>query len=404
MLMKSVLEVGIFLISFLNIINGDKSGVKTVDHTYYEMAVFQDDADGMYSKYHVDMTNSVKHDFLSTHSQAAEAVEPEFKFPFYGHMMNKFFITTHGFLSFAPRLHNLMYKTQYIAPLRVKLDPASSNFSSVNYLSSSESLTIQWTNITVAEPFQHPLGGRFTFQVTLFNSGDIVFVYVNIPALLTADALYDNEPVAGLSDAFLLGNNELHVYHTANVDNPDINSKTVVYFKAKPTCIAQKSCQACSAFRENSEFSCSWCSELNTCSDGADRLRENWVAIGCGISNITSIAQCNMNSQAIEDLSNHIEWRTSALNEDEKISNESGLSSAGLISSIVSAVCVVLLLIIGLGFIYIYGRRNPGGVAEMISRKLDKTYERFDEESPKKASKKEQMMNNNNNNNDEIIH
>ena len=34
-----------------------------------------------------------------------------------------------------PRLHNLMYKTQYIAPLRVKLDPARSDDATINYLS-----------------------------------------------------------------------------------------------------------------------------------------------------------------------------------------------------------------------------------------------------------------------------
>ena len=103
--------------------------------------------------------------------KAAEAVAPGFDFPFYGHVVSKFYITTHGFLSFAPRngcqllrcdeikpnyiimklliticilatlptlpprLHNLMYKTQYIAPLRVKLDPARSDDATINYLS-----------------------------------------------------------------------------------------------------------------------------------------------------------------------------------------------------------------------------------------------------------------------------
>ncbi|QQP39162.1 Uncharacterized protein FKW44_019957, partial [Caligus rogercresseyi] len=105
------------------------------------------------------------------------------------------------------------------------------------------SLTIEWRNVTVANPYKHPLGGKFTFQVTLFNNGDIVFVYTHVPELLSADALYDDEPVAGISDAFLVGNNELHVYHTVNVDNTDIRSKTVVVFTAKNTCIQQKSCQ-----------------------------------------------------------------------------------------------------------------------------------------------------------------
>ena len=51
----------------------------------------------------------------------AESVKPLFSFPFYGHVVEEFFITTHGFLSLSPRLHDYIYKTQYIAPLRVKV-------------------------------------------------------------------------------------------------------------------------------------------------------------------------------------------------------------------------------------------------------------------------------------------
>lgn len=137
----------------------------TIDHAYYTMSVYQDNADATYDKYYVDMTHATKHDFLSAHAQAAEAVAPGFDFPFYGHLVDQFFITTHGFLSFAPRLHNLMYKTQYIAPLRVKLDPSRSNQSTVDYLAYPDKLTIQWTNVTVAEPYEHPSGGNFTIQV-----------------------------------------------------------------------------------------------------------------------------------------------------------------------------------------------------------------------------------------------
>ena len=97
------------------------------------------------------------------------------------------------------------------------------------------------------------------FQVTLHADGTIVFVYVFVPDLLTTDALYDNEPVAGLSDAFLIGDSELHVYHTLNVDNPDIKTGTVIVFNAKPTCIRQTSCDACMNLRATSEFSCSYC-------------------------------------------------------------------------------------------------------------------------------------------------
>ena len=99
----------------------------------------------------------------------------------------------------------------------------------------------------------------FIRQVTLHANGDIVFIYVFVPDLLTTDALYDNEPVAGLSDAFLIGDSELHVYHTLNVDNPDIRTGTVIVFNAKPTCIRQTSCDACMNLRSTSEFGCSYC-------------------------------------------------------------------------------------------------------------------------------------------------
>ena len=139
----------------------------TVDGAYYTMSLYQDNAENMFDRHNFNMSGSHTHEFLSSHSQAAEAIEPGFKFPFYGHYTERFFVTTHGFLSFAPGLHNLMYKTQYISPLRVKLDPGRHNDSTIDYILTDDSLTIQWTNITVSEPVEHPSGGRFTFQVIL---------------------------------------------------------------------------------------------------------------------------------------------------------------------------------------------------------------------------------------------
>ncbi len=138
------------------------------EHQYYHLHLYQDNYDGAYDRHLVDLKADPEartHEFLSGHSQAAEAVEPGFQFPFYGHMVDRFYVTTHGFLSFAPRLHNLMYKTQYIAPLRVKLDPGASTYATVDYVAKEDRLTVQWTNVSVAEPYQHPMGGQFTFQV-----------------------------------------------------------------------------------------------------------------------------------------------------------------------------------------------------------------------------------------------
>ena len=58
---------------------------------------------------------------LSDTMVGAELIKPLFPFPFYGHFISEFHITTHGFLSLSSRLHDYIYKTQYIAPLRIKV-------------------------------------------------------------------------------------------------------------------------------------------------------------------------------------------------------------------------------------------------------------------------------------------
>ena len=58
---------------------------------------------------------------LSNTMVGALSITPLFSFPFYGHLVSELFITTHGFLSLSPRLHDYIYKTQYIAPLRIKV-------------------------------------------------------------------------------------------------------------------------------------------------------------------------------------------------------------------------------------------------------------------------------------------
>ena len=65
--------------------------------------------------------------------------------------------------------------------------------------------------------------------------------------------------IFNFSFPFSIGDSELHVYHTLNVDNPDIRTGTVIVFNAKPTCIRQTSCDACMNLRSTSEFGCSYC-------------------------------------------------------------------------------------------------------------------------------------------------
>ena len=62
-----------------------------------------------------------------------------------------------------PRLHDYIYKTQYIAPLGSKLDPSRSNSSPISVLGLPDRLTVEWSNVSVMAEAEHPTGGSFTF-------------------------------------------------------------------------------------------------------------------------------------------------------------------------------------------------------------------------------------------------
>ena len=102
---------------------------------------------------------------LSDTMVGTETISPLFPFSFYGHVVNGFYITTHGILSLSPRLHDYIYKTQYIAPLGIKLVPSRSNSSTISVLSLPDRLTVEWSNVSVMAEAEHPTGGSFTFQV-----------------------------------------------------------------------------------------------------------------------------------------------------------------------------------------------------------------------------------------------
>jgi hypothetical protein len=83
------LVTAILLSTQITVIHAGRSFQDAIveDHAYYTMSLYQDNAEGMYNKHFVDMVGSDVHSFLSSHSQAAEAIEPGFIFPFYGHLV-----------------------------------------------------------------------------------------------------------------------------------------------------------------------------------------------------------------------------------------------------------------------------------------------------------------------------
>lgn len=130
-----------------------------LDHDYYTMSVYQNKT--VFAQHFVDMSQSQIHKTLSNKSIGAETLY--FTFPFYGHVLTKFYVTTHGFLSFSTKLHTYFYLNQYIAPLKLKLDPGKFDDSLIKYDINEKSATIQWTNLTI---HGNPNSGKFTFQVS----------------------------------------------------------------------------------------------------------------------------------------------------------------------------------------------------------------------------------------------
>ena len=53
----------------------------------------------------------------------------------------------------------------FMYSLYFQLDPSRSNSSMISILSLPDRLTVEWSNVSVMEPAEHPNKGSFTFQV-----------------------------------------------------------------------------------------------------------------------------------------------------------------------------------------------------------------------------------------------
>ena len=154
---------------FLSVIGVEESfkEIHDIDHDYYTLSIFEESDDSqMFNKYYVNMSDFDRHPHLSRGNGKSAKIDLKssgFRFPFYGHFVDKAYITTHGFLSFADNLHSFMHKTQFIAPLRIKLELGSFNESDISYRISDKSMTIQWTNMEVNGHSNHE---KLTFQVS----------------------------------------------------------------------------------------------------------------------------------------------------------------------------------------------------------------------------------------------
>ncbi len=88
----------------------------------------------------------------------ATIVKLKFKFPFYGHMLDKVIIATGGFLYVGSLLNPLITKSQYIAPLMANFDPNLNLYrSSITYVDNSTHFICTWEKLLLKDQLESNL-------------------------------------------------------------------------------------------------------------------------------------------------------------------------------------------------------------------------------------------------------
>ncbi|XP_076162249.1 plexin domain containing lethal (1) G0289 [Ptiloglossa arizonensis] len=264
-------------------------------HQYYNSTFIINETVG--KKYWVDIDSHPDlkvNNLLSQSHRRAATVKLKFDFPFYGHKVRNITIATGGFLYTGEYVHSWLAATQYIAPLMANFDTRLSNESFVKYADSGTAFTVVWEKVVLQDKQD---AGAFTFQVTLHQNGDIVFVYSVIP--LMVERIEDTaHPVkVGLSDAYIMDRivffvrrKTIYEYHRVNFNRQDIKNWTVIYLNAIPTCLEMDNCRDC--LTKLKDFECKWCAELNQCSTGTFRSRQDWLLKGCDVRKIKEVDNC----------------------------------------------------------------------------------------------------------------
>ena len=86
----------------------------------------------------------------------------------------------------------------------------------------------------------------------------------------------------------------IYEYHRVSFDRAEIKNWTAIYLKALPTCLQMTNCKDC--LTKIKDFDCKWCSELQQCSTGTFRFRQDWVSKGCDVKNVRDVSTCPANS------------------------------------------------------------------------------------------------------------
>ncbi|XP_015928497.1 plexin domain-containing protein 1 isoform X2 [Parasteatoda tepidariorum] len=317
-------------------------------HVYYNSTLFLHGAQAM--AYWVDLdslpqSEVVVHRMLSDSHRKAATVVLTFDFPFYGHPLRNITIATGGFIYMGDYMHSWLAATQYIAPLMANFDTSLSNESTVRYCDNGTAFIIEWHEVTLQDEKK---GGNFTFQCILKNNGDIIFVYKDLPLGVT-EIGDDAHPVkVGLSDAYVIDRviyfirrKTIYEYHRIDMKKEEITNKTAILFTALKTCIYYTDCESCMA--ADAGLDCVWCQATRRCSDGLDRMRQDWLNAKCDVERHT--INCSLLPSA--DINPYVQPLT--------VADESSSVGVGSVVAILLILAVVLGGLVWVGYAY----RNP---------------------------------------------
>jgi hypothetical protein len=260
-------------------------------HTYYSTSLYTNQESYAKSLWMTPgQGNCTRHSMLSKAHRRAATVTLSFRFPFYGYEIENITIATGGFLFLGEAIHTWLAATQYIAPLMANFNTSISNTSGIYYCDNGTAFTVQWDQTYLQEPTNSNRtepARPFSFQATLHRSGEIVFVYKDVPIPIDQISEEKHPVKVGISDAYIIERHIIFIrrktiyeYHKAEMKRKAISDNTVLYFRPLPTCISLKDCQSC--LKPNAtDFDCGWCESLNRCSDGYDRHRNSWILNKC---------------------------------------------------------------------------------------------------------------------------
>ncbi|XP_064076323.1 plexin domain-containing protein 2 [Vanessa tameamea] len=267
----------------------------------------------------------IVHELLSDSHRRATTLTLSFDFPFYGHPVKSITVATGGFIYTGDHVHNWLAATQYIAPLMANFDTKLTNDSVVKLSDDGEKFTVFWENVTL----QEDPSKKFTFAVTLYKNGDIIFAYKDIP--IPVQAINDTEhPVkVGISDAYLndkilfyVRRKTIYEYHRVSFKNHEISNMTILKLVALPTCLQYDSCQSC--VNHDTGFNCLWCEYIKKCSSGTDRNKQDWLLRNCDKFTISKEASCPGNTHVDQPAGGNTAYTT-----DTRTSHETAVVNNG---------------------------------------------------------------------------